>query len=72
MNTQLPLWSESHRDSVEPRYDLIPMGALRRIALTFAEGAKHYGDRNWEKGMPYSVMVNHLMEHLAKLSLIHI
>jgi len=56
----------AHRDPIEPRYDLIPWSVLRRIALTFAEGAKHYGDRNWEKGLPYSVMINHTLEHLAK------
>lgn len=28
-----------------------------------AKGAAHYGDRNWEKGMPLSVFLESLMRH---------
>jgi Domain of unknown function (DUF5664) len=38
------------RDSTEgkPRYDLIPILPLRRLAELYARGADKYGDRNWE------------------------
>jgi len=45
---------------------LIPLDVLRRIALTFAEGAPKYGDRTWESGLAYSEVMDHVMEHLAK------
>jgi hypothetical protein len=38
------------RDSSQgkPRYDLIPIAQLRRVADLYARGAVLYGDRNWE------------------------
>ncbi len=35
----------------KPRYDLIPIEALTRIAWAYARGAVIYWDRNWEKGV---------------------
>lgn len=46
------------------RYDLIPLTALRRLALVYTEGAEHYEDRNWQKGMPISRVYASLMRHL--------
>ncbi len=46
------------------RYDLISPIGLRRIAETYGEGALKYGDRNWEKGIPQSVMANHALAHI--------
>lgn len=42
--------SGMRRDSQEgkPRYDLIPLWFLRRLAELMARGAEKYGDRNWE------------------------
>lgn len=39
------------RDTQEgkPRYDLIPLEPLKRLAELYARGAQKYGDRNWEK-----------------------
>ncbi|MCH7994117.1 MAG: hypothetical protein IIB57_06700, partial [Planctomycetes bacterium] len=44
----------SVRDDNEgkPRYDLITPIGLHRLAMHYANGAKKYGDRNWEKGQP--------------------
>lgn len=33
----------------KPRYDLIWLPGLKRIAELYARGGKIYGDRNWEK-----------------------
>lgn len=32
----------------KPRYDLIPIMPLRRLAELYARGSEKYGDRNWE------------------------
>ena len=48
------------------RYDLLPVEALRRWAETMGEGSLKYSDRNWEKGQPASVIVNHAIAHLLE------
>lgn len=48
----------------DERYDLISPYALRRIALTYGEGAKKYSDHNWRKGFPVSSLLNHVLKHL--------
>ncbi len=49
------------------RYDLLPPRALRELAIHFGDGAAKYGDRNWEKGYPMSLLVQHLLGHVVKL-----
>lgn len=48
------------------RYDLLPLLALKRWATHMANGAKKYGERNWEKGIPisryYASAFRHLMQ----------
>lgn len=48
------------------RYDLIPVFATRRLAGWYELGAGKYGDRNWEKGIPYSRCVDSAKRHLDK------
>lgn len=55
------------------RYDLITPVGLRRLARVYELGAKVYGDRNWELGMPLSRFLDSLERHInewkeAKLS----
>lgn len=33
----------------KPRYDLIPLAPLQRLAELYARGSEKYGDRNWQK-----------------------
>lgn len=33
----------------KPRYDLIPLGPLTRLAELYARGAEKYDERNWEQ-----------------------
>lgn len=47
------------------RFDLISPHALRRIAKTYAEGAKKYSDHNWRKGFPVSSLLNHVLSHIT-------
>lgn len=54
------------RDSQETktRYDLIPVGSLKRVAGIYGRGAKLYGDNNWKNGCPYSRMYASLLRHV--------
>lgn len=56
-------------DADDVRYDLITPIGLEAVARTCAEGAKKYGERNWEKGMPVAVMLNHALRHIFKFLL---
>ena len=48
----------------KPRYDLIPVAALRRLATHYANGAKKYGEHNWTKGIPASRCIASAERHL--------
>lgn len=50
----------------KPRYKLIPVRPLRRLAELMGRGAKKYGERNWEKGMPLSDCYDSAMRHLQQ------
>lgn len=58
----------SVRDTSEGkgRYDLLPTRAIRRLAEHYENGAKKYGNRNWEKGQPLSRMLDSAIRHLFK------
>jgi len=51
-------------DADSVRFDLITPIGLRRLAETCAEGARKYGDHNWTRGIPASVMLNHAIRHI--------
>lgn len=52
----------------KPRYDLIPLTALRRLADRFGYGAKKHGDHNYKAGYDDPDFIrdrkNHLVEHI--------
>ena len=56
----------SRRDSRDGkgRYDLLSPHATRRDAKHMENGAKKYGDRNWEKGQPFSRFLDSAERHL--------
>jgi hypothetical protein len=56
----------SVRDTQEGkgRYDLITPIGLRRLAVHYENGAKKYGDRNWEKGQPLSRYLESAIRHI--------
>jgi len=51
----------------KPRFDLIPVEALYRLAQHYSNGAKKYGQDNWRKGLPiercYSSALRHLYQY---------
>ena len=53
-------------DADSERYDLISPHAAKRESIVMAEGARTHGDRNWEKGIPNEVCLNHLERHLIR------
>lgn len=50
----------------KPRYDLIPVSALRRLADLYARGAVKYGENNYQKGIPFSRVYASMFRHLIQ------
>ncbi len=48
------------------RYDLITPFLLRRLAVIYEKGSEKYNDRNWEKGMPFSVFLDSALRHITQ------
>lgn len=55
------------RDSRIGRYDLISPIGLRCLAQRCESGCDKYPERNWEKGLPLSNILNHIAVHLNHL-----
>ncbi len=47
------------------RFDLVPIGPLTALAEHFGKGAEKYDDRNWEKGVDWSLSYAALMRHIT-------
>ena len=48
----------------KPRYDLIPIEPLKRLADLYMRGAIKYTDNNWKKGQPLSRAYASLFRHM--------
>lgn len=48
------------------RYDLLPWEAIHELALHCERGAVKYGERNCEKGIPVSSLIDSAFRHLSK------
>lgn len=53
----------------KPRFDLIPINAITRLAYLYARGAIKYESWNWSRGMPFSRFIASMMRHLHKFIL---
>ena len=47
------------------RYDLIPWDAIHELAIHCEQGAKKYGERNCEKGIPIHSLIDSAIRHLS-------
>lgn len=48
------------------RCDLLPACVLLRLARHYENGARKYGDRNWQKGIPCHSFADSAMRHMLK------
>jgi hypothetical protein len=65
------------RSARAPRYDLLVHSLIQRIAERAGGsldesgqadgGALKYGEGNWERGLPTSDVINHVMDHMLEL-----
>ena len=51
------------------RFDLLPWEAIWELAKHCEEGAKKYGERNCEKGIPIHSLIDSAFRHLAKYTM---
>jgi hypothetical protein len=49
------------------RYDLLPIEAVRRLAIQLENGAKKYDDRNWERGQPLCRFLDSALRHVFQI-----
>lgn len=66
--TLLPTGAEKDLKG-KPRFDLIPPEAMKALAEVYSLGAAKYDDRNWEKGIPFSIALGALKRHLNEFEL---
>lgn len=52
-------------DAGKPRWDLLPVDAIREVVIVLTLGAAKYEDRNWEKGILYSRCYAAALRHLT-------
>lgn len=50
-------------DTDKPRYELIPVEALERLAMLYTRGAKVYGPDNWSRGQPFRRVFGSMLRH---------
>lgn len=67
-NRQVFTETGAQRDTQDdkPRYDLVSIIALKRVAELLGRGAAKYGDRNWEKGIPLSRFYASMFRHMIQ------
>jgi len=60
--------SGAKSSEIKPRYDLVPIEAIRRIAERLGKGAAFHGEHNYRKGVDDEEFIverrNHAVEHL--------
>lgn len=54
-------------DGEKTRYELLPPYAIEQMAKVLTNGAKTYGDRNWEAGIKFSRILGAIKRHTAAI-----
>ncbi len=65
-NTQFNTGSQRDDRTGKLRMSLVPHGALNRVMKRFLDGAETYGENNWMKGQPYSVLYDSAQRHMMQ------
>jgi predicted outer membrane lipoprotein len=60
------MWMEEKKSIDIARYSSYPACAILRLSRHYENGAKKYAERNWEKGIPISCMIDSGVRHLLK------
>lgn len=60
------MWMEEKKSIDIVKYSLYPACSLLRLSKHYEDGARKYAERNWEKGIPISVMIDSGIRHLLK------
>lgn len=60
---QMPTGSQRDTQDDKPRYDLIGVEGLERVAGLMGRGARKYGENNWRLGQPASRYFASMMRH---------
>lgn len=50
----------------KPRWDLLPLDAVEQVVLVLTKGAEKYAERNWERGMKWSICQGSMLRHIVK------
>ena len=58
---------DNKEEALERALKIIPSDAILSLAKHFEDGAKKYGDRNWEKGIPFNVFMDSAVRHYLKI-----
>lgn len=64
---QFPSGAQRDKQDGKPQYGLISPGFTAALAAMLTEKAAHYGDRNWEKGIPTSRSFESLLRHVEAM-----
>lgn len=66
---EYPTGARRDTEDGKPRFDLIPVDALRRVADLYARGAAKYDDWNWTKGISKQRCYGSALRHIYQFAL---
>ena len=65
-NTQFETGSQRDDRTGKLRMSLIPQKPLKRVMKKYLDGAETYGQNNWVKGQPFSVLYDSAQRHMME------
>lgn len=68
MKQQFHTGAQRDTQDGKPRLDLLPWAELERVANHYERGAKHYGEFNWQKGIPSSRYLQSFLRHASAVA----
>lgn len=65
-NTQFETGAQRDDRRGKLRMSLMPHAALERVMKRYLDGAETYGENNWHKGQPFSVLYDSAQRHMMQ------